>query len=170
MLKSTKKYLPIKRQRIFGTISNACALQFMKQCVYRRIYISFDQMFALLLFFPTSTLKEETKIINVLSSSSIWTCQILNIEYLVLVTPGKCSGKSQNKYSKFNTSKLMSWRGQKIHTQNLDELFISHELESCFDCAVAWKLYQNVMLNCWKNSKNRSLQHFNEICEILHNQ
>ena len=56
----------------------------------------------------TSTFKTESKIINVLSSSSLWTCQILNIEYLLLITPGKCSGKSQNKYSKFNTSKLMT--------------------------------------------------------------
>ena len=52
--------------------------------------------------------------INFLGSSSIWTCRILNfeLEYLLFAS-GRCSGKNQNKYSKFDTSKSISYQGQK---------------------------------------------------------
>ena len=38
---------------------------------------------------------------NVLSSSSIRTCRILNIKYLLLFSTGRRSGENQNKHSKF---------------------------------------------------------------------
>ena len=50
-----------------------------------------------------------------LGSSSIWVCPILNIEYLLLFFAGRRS-ENQNKYSKVDTSKLMSCREQKLVT------------------------------------------------------
>ena len=54
--------------------------------------------------------------INVFGSSSIWTCRILNFEYrnFLLFSAGKRSGKKQDKFSKFDFSKSMSYQGQKF--------------------------------------------------------
>ena len=48
----------------------------------------------------------------VLCSSLIWTCRILNVEYLLLFFAGRHSGKDQNKCSKFDTGLRMGdvWR------------------------------------------------------------
>ena len=56
------------------------------------------------------------KTINVLGSSSIWTCRILNINYLLLFSIGKLSGKIQDKYSKFDTSKSICYQGEKFRS------------------------------------------------------
>ena len=42
----------------------------------------------------------------VLGSSSIWTWRILNIEYLLLFSSVRSSGKNQKKYSKFKIQNL----------------------------------------------------------------
>ena len=60
-------------------------------------------------------------ITNVFSRSLIWTCRILNFEYLFwffsLRLPEKAATNIQ--YPKFNTSKFMSYQRQKRDYQNL---------------------------------------------------
>ena len=45
-------------------------------------------------------LPEKKSFLYVLVTSSIWSCRILNIEYLLLFSAGRCSGKNKNNYSK----------------------------------------------------------------------
>ena len=59
---------------------------------------------------------------NVLGSSSIWTCRILNTYYyLLLFSSGRRSWKIQNKYSKFDASKSMSHQGHKTLKAKISE-------------------------------------------------
>ena len=64
--------------------------------------------------FMGMSVRRRKKTINVLGSSSIWTCRILNINYLLLFSIGKRSGKNQDKYSKFGTSKSICYQGEKF--------------------------------------------------------
>jgi hypothetical protein len=82
-------------------------------------------------------------LLNVLASSSIWTCRILNIEYLFaaiichndelsLFSTSRHSGKKQNNYSKFKiqNSKLKI-QNSKFDNPNLRAAVRNFVTEGC---------------------------------------
>ena len=55
------------------------------------------------------------------------TCRILNIEYLLLFSPGRCSGKNQNKCSKFEIQHVQINELPRTKDRNTpSEFFMSH--------------------------------------------